>query len=195
MTPKRASHTGRHPVYFGALDGFRGVLALCVAIFHTFWFTHINSSAFFNNGPVIIDLFFVFSGFLMFRLYHNRLSSEEEANRFLKRRFARVYPIHFFMLTVFIAFACVRLWAHKVGLSVQDPGEIMPFAKGSSDSFYNIIANLTLTHSMGVSDSLSFNPPSWTISTEFFAYFVFVLMFKSLVCPKIIFRLFFNMLL
>ncbi len=181
MTPKRASHTGRHPVYFGALDGFRGVLAICVAIFHTFWYTHINDTPFFHNGPVIIDLFFVFSGFLMFRLYHNRLSTPQQASQFLKRRFARLYPIHIFMLGVFTAFACVRLWAHHAGLSVQEPGEIVPFAPGSLDSLYNIITHLTMTHSMGVTNGLSFNPPSWTISTEFFAYFIFILMFLR--CP------------
>lgn len=167
----------RRATYFGAMDGMRGILAICVAIYHTFWFTHINSTAFFNNGTVILDLFFVFSGFLMYTLYHKRLGTPDEAKIFLKRRFARLYPIHFFMLLVFVAFACVRLAAHYVGLSTQDPGEVLPFHAGSSDSFWNILAHLTMTHSMGVSDSLSFNPPSWTISVEFFTYFVFVLMY------------------
>ncbi|MGJ8564789.1 MAG: acyltransferase family protein [Alphaproteobacteria bacterium] len=165
------------PVYFGALDGFRGVLALCVAIYHTFWFSHINSTAFFNNGPVIIDLFFVFSGFLIYRLYHDRLDTSEQGATFLKRRFARLYPIHIFMLAVFIAFALVRIVANDMGLTTQDPGEILPFQAGSEESIYNILTHLTLTQAMGVSGSLTFNPPSWTISVEFFAYFVFVLLY------------------
>lgn len=169
------------PVYFGALDGFRGVLALCVAIFHTFWYSNINDTAFFNNGPVIIDLFFVFSGFLMYRLYHNRLNTPEEAGKFLKRRFARLYPIHVFMLLVFLAYALARILAHKLGVSINEAGEILPFHTGSTDNWYNVIAHLTMTHSMGVTDGLTFNPPSWTISVEFFAYFVFLLMFMR--CP------------
>ena len=163
--------------YFGALDGFRGVLAICVAIYHTFWFSNINSSAFFENGPVIIDLFFVFSGFLLYHLYGHRLSNEEEAAVFLKRRFARLYPIHLFMLGVFLLFSFARIYAHKFGLTVQEVGEILPFEPGSTENLWSLLSNLTLTHAMGMHDALTFNPPSWTISVEMFAYFVFLLMF------------------
>lgn len=180
MQPVKAPSHIRGPVYYGAMDGLRGILAVCVAIYHTFWFSHINSTAFFNNGAVIIDLFFVFSGFLMYTLYHKRLSTPEQAATFLKRRFARLYPIHFVMLMVFVVFALARLWAHHVGLAQADPGEIVPFAAGSPDSVFNIFAHLTLTHAMGVTDSLTFNAPSWTISVEFFAYFVFVLMYMRM---------------
>lgn len=177
MNQTLTTSTTTKPLYFGALDGFRGVLAVCVAIFHTFWYSHINFTPFFLNGPVIIDLFFVFSGFLMYTLYRNRLSNREQAFTFLKRRFARLYPIHIFMLLVFIAFALVRVWAHKAGVSVQEPGEILPFQAGSSESFFSIFTHLTMTHSMGLSAGLTFNPPSWTISVEFFTYFVFLLVF------------------
>ncbi len=179
LTPK--SGYSAAPAYFGALDGFRGLLAVFVAIFHTFWYTHINDTAFFNNGPVIIDLFFVFSGFLMYRLYHNKLSSAEQAGAFLKRRFARLYPIHIVMLLVFLAFAIARIAAHNIGLSVHEPGEILPFQAGAAEGFHSLLSHVTMTHSMGVHDSLSFNAPSWTISVELFAYFVFVLMFLR--CP------------
>lgn len=173
--------TQTSPTYFAALDGFRGLLALCVAIFHTFWFSHINSTTFFNNGPVIIDLFFVFSGFLLYGLYGRKLRTPEGGAKFLKKRFARLYPIHVFMLVLFIAFAVVRIFAHDLGFTTQEPGEVLPFQKGSSENIMSVLAHLTLTHSMGVSDALTFNPPSWTISVEFFAYFVFVLML--LWCP------------
>lgn len=180
-TPPLNSQIGSTPTYFAALDGFRGLLALCVAIFHTYWFSHINSTTFFNNGPVIIDLFFVFSGFLLYGLYGRNLRTPDDGAKFLKKRFARLYPIHVFMLLLFIAFALVRIFANELGLSTQEPEEILPFQKGSDETLWSILSHLTLTHSMGVSDSLTFNPPSWTISVEFFAYFVFVLML--LWCP------------
>lgn len=163
-----------HNEYFAALDGFRGLLALFVAIYHTIWLSNINSMAFFNNGAVIIDLFFALSGFLMFRLYEDRLGNGGEAKAFIKRRFARLYPLHFFMLMVFVAFAVLRLVAHKVGIAEHDVGEILPFTTGAHDGWASLLSNLTLTHAMGFHDSLTFNPPAWTISAEFFTYFVFM---------------------
>jgi len=163
-----------HSEYFAALDGFRGLLALCVAIYHTIWFSNINSMPFFNHGAVIIDLFFALSGFLMFRLYENRLENKTQAKAFIKRRFARLYPLHLFMLLIFVAFAALRLVAHKVGIASHDVGEILPFTAGAQDGWGSLLSNLTLTHAMGVHDSLTFNPPAWTISAEFFTYFVFI---------------------
>ena len=163
----------RSPEYFAALDGFRGLLALCVAIYHTIWLSNINQMPFFNNGAVIIDLFFVFSGFLMYRLYGDNLKTPGQAKTFLKRRIARIYPIHLFMTLVFLGFALLRLAAHKAGVSVQEPGEILPFQSGAAENIWSLISHFTMTHSMGLSESLTFNPPSWTISVEFFAYFTF----------------------
>ena len=163
-----------HSEYFAALDGFRGLLALFVAIYHTIWFSNINSMPFFNNGAVIIDLFFALSGFLMFRLYDGKLHNGTQAKDFMKRRFARLYPLHFFMLMIFVAFAIVRLVAHKVGIATNEAGEILPFTSGAQDGWGSLFSHLSLTHAMGVNDSLTFNPPSWTISAEFFTYFVFI---------------------
>lgn len=157
--------------YFGALDGFRGLLAIFVAIYHTYWFSHINSSAFFDHGPVIIDLFFVFSGFLLFTLYRDRLQTRADGVKFIKKRFARLYPLHLFILCLFILFASVRIVLHAFGFADLDPGEVMPFQPGAPESVTSIFSHLTLTHAMGVHDYNTFNVPSWTISVEFFAYF------------------------
>lgn len=160
--------------YYGALDGFRGVLALMVAMYHTIWLSGINSHPLLNNGPVLVDLFFVFSGFLMFRIYQGKLNSGQSGLTFIKRRFARIYPLHFFMLIVFVAYQFLRIISHKIGLSVVEPGEILPFQEGASETVSSFFGNLTLTQSMGLFDSLSFNPPAWTVSVEFWSYFVFL---------------------
>lgn len=166
----------RHGEYFGALDGFRGLLALIVAIYHTPWESWFNNTAFMDQGTVIIDLFFVFSGFLMFRLYGDKIRDVSAGRKFMVRRLARLYPIHFVMTMVFLAFAVLRLLSHKVGISVHEPGEILPFAAGAQENIWSLFTNLTLTQALGTNDSLTFNPPSWTISVEFFAYFVFIAM-------------------
>ncbi|PHR90886.1 MAG: hypothetical protein COA69_14335 [Robiginitomaculum sp.] len=164
------------PTYFTALDGFRGVLAIMIAIYHTMWSSHLNNSQFWENGPALVDLFFVFSGFLMFTLYDGQINSRTEARAFIKRRFARIYPLHFFMLIVALLYAVARLVAHFVGLAVYEPGEILPFQAGASDTLWSFFTNLTLIHSMGVHDALTYNMPSWTVSVEFYTYFVFAAM-------------------
>jgi len=127
--------------YYAALDGFRGLLAVFVAIYHTIWISHPQTWSFFENGPVIIDLFFAFSGFLMWRLYSNRLETVDQAKAFMKRRFARLYPLHFFMTFVFLAFAIVRVLAHKMGFAEQTVGEILPFEAGASETWFSLFQN------------------------------------------------------
>ncbi len=170
------STTKPAPEYFGALDGFRGALALLIAVYHTIWLTHINTSAFLNNGQVLVDLFFVFSGFLMFLLYNGKLGTARQGFDFIKRRVARIYPLHFVMLIIFVSFQAMRVVSHKIGLSVVEPGEIMPFTQSAPETLASFLANLTLTQSMGLFDSLTYNPPAWTVSVEFYTYFVFLAM-------------------
>ncbi|WP_371397795.1 acyltransferase family protein [Fretibacter rubidus] len=165
-----------HGEYFGALDGFRGVLALLVAVYHTPWESWFNNTPFMDQGTVLIDLFFVFSGFLMFRLYGDKIHDVGAGRAFMVKRIARLYPIHFVMTMMFLAFALARILAHKIGLSTQEAGEVLPFAAGAPENIWSLLSNLTLTQAMGLHDSLTFNPPSWTISVEFFAYFVFIAM-------------------
>ena len=110
----------------------------------------------------------------MFRLYDGKIRSGADAKDFMKRRFARIYPLHIFMLAVFVAFAVLRLVAHKVGIATHDIGEILPFTAGAQENWWSLLSHLTLTHAMGMNNSLTFNPPAWTISAEFFTYFVFV---------------------
>jgi len=162
--------------YYAALDGFRGLLAVFVAIYHTIWVSHPQTWRFFENGPVIIDLFFAFSGFLMWRLYSNRLQTTDQAKAFMKRRFARLYPLHLFMTLVFLAFAIARVVAHQVGLADQTVGEILPFQPGASENWFSLIQNLTMTNALGFSDSLTYNPTSWTVGAEFCTYIVFAVM-------------------
>lgn len=159
--------------FFAALDGFRGLLALLVAVHHSQWFSYLNYKSFVNEGFVLIDLFFVFSGFLLYRLYGNNLKSAADVADFIKRRFARLYPIHIFMLLAFTLFNLLRLWAYKSGVISLEAGDVLPFSSGSPDNWVTFISHIFLTHSLGLHDSLSYNWPSWTISVEFFVYFIF----------------------
>lgn len=165
---------GNTPGYFTALDGFRGILAVMIALYHTMWNSHVNSTALFTNGPILVDMFFVFSGFLMFTLYDGKINEGGDAKSFIKRRFARIYPLHFFMLLVALLYAAARVIAHFIGIASYEAGEVLPFQAGATETVWSFLSNLTLTHSMGLHDGLSYNMPSWTVSVEFWTYFVFI---------------------
>ena len=145
---------------------------MCVAIYHTIWITNLNASAFFENGPVLIDLFFIFSGFLMFTLYGG-MSTGEEAIRFFRRRLARLYPVHFTLTMVVLLYAIVRLVAHHAGITTLDPGEAVPLSAAADDNVWSLLSNLLLIQAWGVEDGLTYNVPAWTISAEMATYIVF----------------------
>ena len=89
------------------------------------------------------------------------------------KRFARLYPLHFFTLIVGLLYAVARLIAHKAGLPLLEAGEAIPLTADSHENLGTFLSNLTLTQGLGLHDRLSYNGPSWSISTEFFTYIIF----------------------
>ena len=118
----------QHKPFLTGLDGIRGLLALAVALVHTNWTSHFQTTALYQNGTTLVDLFFVFSGFLMYRLYLNSIPDMAAARTFLKKRIARLYPVHVFTLFIMTAFACLRVILHDVGIAEHQAGEILPFS-------------------------------------------------------------------
>jgi peptidoglycan/LPS O-acetylase OafA/YrhL len=83
--------------------------------------------------------------------------------RFLIQRLGRVYPLHVFMLLCFVAWETLRLLTHSEG------------AFAGPNAAPGVITNLLLVQSMGVHDSLTWNGPAWSISTEWWSYVLFAL--------------------
>ena len=86
-----------------ALDGVRGVAALCVAIYHRQ--DLFSRQPFFGWGWANVDLFFLISGMVLSHVYEKRIvSGKTTFTEFLSHRIARLWPLHFFammaMLTV-----------------------------------------------------------------------------------------------
>jgi peptidoglycan/LPS O-acetylase OafA/YrhL len=78
---KRTYHT---------LDGFRGLAAICVVLYHS----ANGASALASNGELAPDLFFVLSGFVIAHAYKDRLLSGMSVGTFMKARFIRLYPLY-----------------------------------------------------------------------------------------------------
>lgn len=153
------------PARFEALDGWRGICALLVVLFHAPVAGIVHETAFFRHGYLFVDFFFVLSGFVIAHAFYDRLRGEQNFGRFFGLRLFRVYPLHLFMLALFVAFECLML-----------------MTKGPSEAFVggnSVVAlahNLLMSHSLGTVDTLGWNYPSWSISAELLAYGLFALM-------------------
>lgn len=145
---------------FRSLDAWRGICALIVAAMHFHTDGYIHSSALVQRAGRFVDFFFMLSGFVIAHAYRNRLH-KEGAWSFLIRRVGRLWPLHLVTLGVTVSMA---LGGSLLGLTVQ--GFV----------YSAIPANLTMTHAWGFLDRLTWNGPSWSISTEMFAYLLFALL-------------------
>ncbi len=157
-----------------ALDGWRGVLALFIVLAHFPGHVVLMDTSFYEGGSAIVDVFFLFSGFVIVSNYETKLANGYGSGRFLIERLGRIYPIHFVMLMMFLAFELLLVYAgHKSGY-VERP----PFSGGNTiPSFWS---NLFLVHSLGLHDVAGWNYPSWSLSTEWATYILFAL---SLLLP------------
>ncbi len=94
----------------GLLDPLRGILALCVAVYHlSVWFDLTQSGsgqnmAFAKLGNYGVSAFFVLSGFLLFRTASWSRIQAEGVPRFWLRRFLRLAPVFYLACGLNIAF-------------------------------------------------------------------------------------------
>lgn len=149
------------------LTGLRGLAAWWVVFYHFKEYLQPLVpgfvSAFLAKGYLAVDLFFVLSGFVLFLNYRNSFSSDRSGavRTFLRKRIARVYPLHLLMCVVFLV--------NPLAIAYFAPGVPLG-ARYTPDSF---VASLLMVHNWGFFDGLVWNVPSWSISTEWFAYLLF----------------------
>lgn len=90
--------------YYPALDGVRGWMAIGVVL------THINS-AWLPGAMIMMDAFFVISGFLITSIIWRKIRESGSINllEFWKRRLLRLYPAMVFVVTCYMIIACIIL--------------------------------------------------------------------------------------
>lgn len=153
---------------FVVLDSWRGLAATMVALFHLFALGPVYDFPLIRHGWLFVDFFFVLSGFVISHSYYSRLNAGGEVRAFVLQRFGRVYPLHLFMLGLYVLLELSKMAAGAVaGLTFDQP----PFS--GDRVLATIPSNLLLIQSLGVNHDLSWNRPSWSISVEFAAYLVF----------------------
>jgi len=152
-----------------ALESLRGIAALLVALFHY----PSSSFLYFDKGFYAVNFFFILSGFVISYNYENKIKDFKDIINFQIKRFLRLYPIHLFVLLIILAIQTLKFFVIEFS--------ILPFgseAFGERYTFGDFVSNLFLLHSIfNFSYWLSWNPASWSISTEFYTYLVFILTF------------------
>jgi peptidoglycan/LPS O-acetylase OafA/YrhL len=149
-----------------ALTSARGIAAWLVVLYH------IRQSlppvpapvmAVLDKGYLAVDFFFVLSGFVIALAWRDRIAAAgwRAVPAFLRRRFARVWPLHAFVLTGGVGLA-IALWA----TGRHDPADF---------PFVDLPLHYLLIQNWGLAP-LAWNEPAWSISAEAFAYLVFPLL-------------------
>jgi len=114
--------------------------------------------------------FFVLSGFVIALNYLDKIFTFKDIILFQKKRFLRLYPLHFIMLIIFLFIEILKYIAEaKLGLNANNKAF-------TANNLVTFLANIFLIQNYTVSN-LTFNTPSWSISAEFYTYFLFALIF------------------
>ncbi|WP_321963030.1 acyltransferase [Paraburkholderia sp. J7] len=156
-----------------SFEGIRGVAALSVALYHFNGFLR-DGGTIVNSFYLFVDLFFILSGFVIFRAYGERLSTRAQFGNFVTRRIGRLYPLHVFATIFFVVVvAASRLLKSAMihvgfGAGLGGLGS-EPFA---FPTWSAIAINSLLLQGIGPFSHYTINGPSWSISTEFYAYLV-----------------------
>ena len=160
--------------YLSNLTPLRGIAALLTVLFHVDIILSIlgghlvdgKVSSILNRMYLMVDFFFVLSGFILCYVYSKNFEGTVKAKDFKKftiARFARVYPLHLFSLLLTTLFLfLLHQWGAKVSPILD-----------AENSVYSFITNLFLLHSMNLHKWFTFTHASWSISTEWWMYMLF----------------------
>jgi peptidoglycan/LPS O-acetylase OafA/YrhL len=154
---------------FRAVDTFRGLAAIMVILFHLQHLDLLSGQAFIAKSDIFVDFFFVLSGFVMTHSNFSKLTYLDSLWPFVVKRFKRLYPLHLFTLGLVLLFELFRFGVDRYVTPLSNP----VFAHDKT--FVSFLANLTLTQSLGLFDTVTWNGPSWSISAEFYTYIAWAL--------------------
>ncbi len=150
---------------FDTLNGMRGIAALAVAAMHIQWFLGVLHPLIVS---VVVDFFFVLSGFVIAYSYEADLKRGASRHAFLLARLIRLYPLFFLGLV---------LGAISKAL-YEFPDNPMTF-------WGNVVFNLfmlpyPLPYPQTYDDLFPLNYPAWSIFYEWIAYILFALLIRRL---------------
>jgi peptidoglycan/LPS O-acetylase OafA/YrhL len=153
---------------FLALDSMRGVFACLVALYHLHTTSWLGNLPLIRGGWLFVDFFFVLSGFVIASAYRKRLAEGFGIGNFMWLRMGRVYPLHIFMLALFLIGEIVAMSASG-GVTQR-----VLFADGKS--IEALLGSVFLVQIFGIWPYLVWNGPSWSIAAEVWTYLLFAVL-------------------
>ncbi len=158
-------------------DGLRGLAAASVVYYHLEQMLYVPGRVL-GGGHLLVDLFFILSGFVIARQYQGGIESRRIGFvGYALRRLARLYPAY---LLAFVAVVVMEV----VGL--KHLGEAPKFRRDAP--ILSTFLQLTLLHNAGLRTA-AWNFPSWSVSVEWIVnllFFVFVRQLRSARTPVIL---------
>lgn len=152
------------PNYYETVDVLRGFAALSVVVYHVI--EHFGWETFPSTGPLLwfragwmgVDLFFVISGFVI------GLSAFAEIDKrgpwgfqgeFFSRRLARIVPLHYLTMLVFVVFISPELLFNNFWI--------------------NLSSHLMFVHNLHIKLHGAINGSNWSLATEMQFYVLMLL--------------------
>ncbi|HZG21294.1 MAG TPA: acyltransferase [Herbaspirillum sp.] len=151
------------------LESIRGLAALLVVFYHVPNWNPLFDLGIIRSGYLMVHLFFVLSGFVIYRAYADRIDQPRDLMRFQFLRFGRLYPVHLLFLMVYLLFEVAK-YIGQARLGIASPNS-QPFRENSLSA---LLQQIFLVHAIGPTNhAMTFNTPAWSISVEFYTYLVF----------------------
>ena len=151
-----------------ALDGLRGLFALMIVLLHLPYAFIFYDGPVVRNAFIVVDFFFVLSGSVLSLGYGERLNNLGAGLRFMALRVGRLWPLHIFILILYLAFMAVKLGVAELGIFQADIGPL------DRVFWANFVQDTFLLHVFRNELYYTLNFPAWSISAEMLAYTVFM---------------------
>lgn len=162
LTQKSGAAVDRYYV----LDGFRGIAALIVVLYH---YVGPDDFPFLANSYIALDMFFVLSGFVIYHSYANRLRGGMSAGTYINQRFARLGPT--VAIGVLVGAIATLAYYNSTGQEVDSTRFMLVHA-----GHLLFIPGLVDYHlpATGIYELFPSNGPLWSIFFEFVASVCFI---------------------
>ena len=166
----QARSTVAKPLSFKAANGWRGPGSFAIAIAHLAIATDSFDIRHLEPVALMVDLFFVLSGFVIAQAYSTKLGQASAIPEYIIRRFGRIWPLQAATLALLVAYELLKLILETV---FGHHFSTAPFASSGLNLWQAIPTNLLLIQSLGLHDRETWNFPSWSLSVEFVTYLSF----------------------
>ena len=155
----------------GPLDALRFMAAFCMVLYHYSFEAPVELAKvhpIWGRGYLATDFFLIVSGYVLGRIYGDRVASAKMSNLgFFQRRATRVVPAHLIMLMGLVGFV---LLCSAVGFT---PAHMEYF------DWSQLPSQLFLVTSIGVPGGRGWNDPSWSLSALLVCYAAFPFLWRA----------------